>query len=128
MKNLLVIFLISFLITSCGFIQPKYSKPTGYDAKARAVLIEFYPLLRECFMQELDRTGRSIAGSVTFKLNILSSGRVELVKLIDDTLRNKRIKGCFVKTLHQIRFPTHEDANPKQVNQPFKFNPPKKRK
>lgn len=126
MKSLFVFLLILISISSCGVFKPKYSKPKGYDVKARAVLIEFYPLLRECYIQELDRTGRSIAGSVTFKINVQKTGRVELVKLIDDTLRNKRVKGCFVKTLHQIKFPPHDDINPKQVNQPFKFNPPRK--
>lgn len=116
-----------FFVTSCAGLGPKYSAPKSYTAKARAVLVEFYPLLRECYINELDRTKRKIRGSVTFKININRSGKVELVKLIDDSLRNLKIKGCFVKILHQISFPPHDNLSPMQLNQPFKFNPPRKR-
>ena len=122
--NLLLITLL-LTLSSCGIFQPKYSKPKTYDEKARAVLIEFSPLLQECYTQELLRTGVPLAGAVTFKIHIKSTGRVELVKLIDDSLRNKRIKGCFVKTIHKIKFPTHESVKAVQVNQPFMFKPPR---
>lgn len=112
-------------LSSCGIFKPKYSKPKTYDDKARAVLIEFSPLLQECYTKELRRTGIPLAGSVTFKIHIKKTGKVHLVKLLDDTLRNKRIKGCFVKTIHKMRFPTHDSKTPVQVNQPFKFNPPR---
>lgn len=121
----LCLIALTLTLSSCGIFQPKYSKPKTYDEKARAVLIEFSPLLQECYTKELLRTGVPLAGAVTFKINIKSTGRVKLVKLIDDSLRNKRIKGCFVKTIHKIKFPTHDSVKAVQVNQPFMFKPPR---
>ena len=126
MKRTLSVVLCSILfLSSCGVFKPKYSKPKSYDDKARSVLVEFSPLRQECYTKELLRTWMPLAGSVTFKIHIKKDGKVELVKLIDDTLRNKRIKGCFVGVIHQIRFPSHDNENSVQVNQPFKFNPPR---
>ncbi len=126
-KKISLLFLV-LSITSCGVFKPKYSKPSTYDEKARKVLIEFSPLLQDCYIKELERSSRKIKGSVTFKINIAQTGKVELVKLIDDTLRNKRIKGCFVKTIHKIPFPKHDNVEPVQLNQPFKFRYPKNKK
>lgn len=126
--RLFYISILLFSITSCGVIQPKYSKPTPYQDRARKVLIEFSPLLQECYVKELNRSVRDITGAVTFKINIEPTGKVSLVKLIDDTLRNKRIKGCFVGVIHRITFPKHKMLEPVQLNQPFKFRSPNKAK
>ncbi|MFT6071100.1 MAG: hypothetical protein ACJAT2_002089 [Bacteriovoracaceae bacterium] len=127
LKKISLLFLV-LSISSCGVFKPKYSKPSTYDEKARKVLIEFSPLLQDCYIKELERSSRKIKGSVTFKINIAQTGKVELVKLIDDTLRNKRIKGCFVKTIHKIPFPKHDNVESVQLNQPFKFRYPKNKK
>ncbi len=122
------LLILALLISSCGVFKPKYSEPSSYDAKARKVLVEFSPLLQDCYIKELERSSRKIKGSVTFKINIEQTGKVGLVTLLDDTLRNKRIKGCFVKTIHKIRFPKHTNKEPVQLNQPFKFRYPKNKK
>lgn len=126
-KYLTLVLILLFTTTSCGVFKPKYSKPKTYDEKARRVLIEFSPLLQECYTNEILRTGIPLAGAVTFKIHIKSTGKVELVKLIDDSLRNKRIKGCFVGIIHKINFPTHDNVKAVQVNQPFMFKPPRKK-
>lgn len=127
LKKISLLFLV-FMVSSCGVFTPKYSKPSTYDEKARGVLIEYSPLLQDCYIKELERSKRKIKGSVTFKINIEKTGKVSLVKLIDDSLRNKRIKGCFVKTIHKINFPTHTNKEAVQLNQPFKFRYPKVKK
>lgn len=81
-----------------------------------------------CYQRYLNRTKakRPEQGPIKLEFSILKNGHVEYVKVKSSKIKNLKVKGCIVKAVTRIQFPSHKEKE-YLVFQPFNLRPVQKK-
>lgn len=90
----------------------------------RRILREHIPQFRYCYQKELDRGGQNaLSGTIGLQFTIGASGHVSRAGVSNRTNLPAGVKGCVVRVLRGIQFPSPLGGGTVEVKQPFNFYP-----
>jgi hypothetical protein len=78
--------------------------------------------IRHCYEQLLQRSPNA-AGKIKVNFNVVASGRVGSVAIVESSIRDSIMKGCVTGKVRRWTFPKPRGGLAVDVNYPFVFNP-----
>jgi outer membrane biosynthesis protein TonB len=78
--------------------------------------------IRHCYEQLLQRSPNA-AGKIKVNFNVVASGRVGSVAIVESSIRDSIMKGCVTGKVRRWKFPKPRGGLAVDVNYPFVFNP-----
>ncbi len=87
-----------------GTVSGRGSKSANRSADAISrIIAKHADAIENCYKKE-SRINPNLKGSITVQFSIQADGRVENVRIIDSTIRNKNVENCVISRIRRWRF------------------------
>ncbi len=123
MKKAIIVSLL--LVSSAGYSSatedPKVSDGLTTN-EVQSVVKTNLNKVRHCYEQVLAKTPKA-KGKLTVDFTIAGTGKVGGSKVSNDTVGDKGLDECVLKTVNTWTFPKPKDGKTVEVSYPFQFDP-----